>query len=204
MCPGLGEGHALLPSTGHMRLCPIPPNPQADMTAPFAERVLGAGGGAADLGMVLLGTLAHCLDNAAAANCFQQIARWVGALAGTRACCATCLCSLLLRHTWPSSDRPAAACARRSPPASGPGWSAPAGWLCWSCRTRRSSSAAPTTPPTSLWTPGTRRRGARACWWSGGARATASTRRRRRVALRPSFWLPRCLPLTRRPCCVLC
>lgn len=50
------------------------------MTQPFAQRLLEspgapAGGAGADLGLLLLGTLAHCLDNAAAVNCFQEVAR---------------------------------------------------------------------------------------------------------------------------------
>lgn len=47
------------------------------MTVPFAEELLASVPSAApaDLGLLLLGTLAHCLDNAAAVNCFQQAAR---------------------------------------------------------------------------------------------------------------------------------
>ncbi len=46
------------------------------MTTPFAEALLGSTGGAvADMALILLGTLAHCLSSEAAVNCFQQAAR---------------------------------------------------------------------------------------------------------------------------------
>jgi hypothetical protein len=51
---------------------------QADMTTPFADGLLQSTSGVvADLALILLGTLAHCLTNEAAVNCFQQVARSV-------------------------------------------------------------------------------------------------------------------------------